>query len=31
MFRDAADAPTHSDLWLNNLLVTPRGEWFLPD
>lgn len=30
-FRDAADAPTHGDLWLNNLLVTPKGEWFLLD
>jgi aminoglycoside phosphotransferase (APT) family kinase protein len=30
-FREPADAPTHGDLWLNNLLVTPRGEWFVLD
>ena len=30
-FREAADAPTHGDLWIENLLVTPRGEWFLLD
>lgn len=30
-FREAADAPTHGDLWLNNLLVTPGGEWFVLD
>jgi hypothetical protein len=30
-FRDAADAPTHGDLWLDNLLVTSEGEWFLLD
>ena len=30
-FREAADAPTHGDLWIENLLVTERGEWFLLD
>lgn len=30
-FREAADAPTHGDLWIENLLVTPGGEWFLLD
>jgi aminoglycoside phosphotransferase (APT) family kinase protein len=30
-FAEAADAPTHSDLWLNNLLVTPAGEWYVLD
>lgn len=30
-FREAADAPTHGDLWIENLLVTPEGEWFLLD
>jgi len=30
-FREAADAPTHGDLWLDNLLVTREGEWFLLD
>lgn len=30
-FAEPADAPTHSDLWLNNLLVTPRGEWYVLD
>lgn len=30
-FREPAEAPTHGDLWLNNLLVTPRGEWFVLD
>jgi aminoglycoside phosphotransferase (APT) family kinase protein len=30
-FGEAADAPTHGDLWLNNLLVTSEGEWFLLD
>jgi aminoglycoside phosphotransferase (APT) family kinase protein len=30
-FREAADAPTHGDLWIENLLVTSRGEWFLLD
>lgn len=29
-FAQAADAPTHGDLWLNNLLVTP-GEWTVLD
>jgi len=30
-FHEPADAPTHGDLWVNNLLVTPCGEWFLLD
>jgi hypothetical protein len=30
-FREPADAPTHGDLWLNNLLVTPAGAWFVLD
>jgi aminoglycoside phosphotransferase (APT) family kinase protein len=30
-FHEAADAPTHGDLWIENLLVTPGGEWFLLD
>jgi aminoglycoside phosphotransferase (APT) family kinase protein len=30
-FREPAEAPTHGDLWLNNLLVTPRGDWFVLD
>jgi streptomycin 6-kinase len=30
-FGEAADAPTHGDLWIENLLVTPGGEWFLLD
>jgi len=30
-FAEPADAPAHSDLWLNNLLVTPRGEWYVLD
>lgn len=30
-FREPAGAPTHGDLWVENLLVTPRGEWFLLD
>jgi len=30
-FREAADAPTHGDLWVENLLVTARGEWFVLD
>jgi hypothetical protein len=30
-FREPADAPTHGDLWLNNLLVTPAGDWFVLD
>ncbi|HEX2079096.1 MAG TPA: hypothetical protein VHG08_15335 [Longimicrobium sp.] len=30
-FAEAADAPTHGDLWLNNLLVTPAGEWHVLD
>jgi aminoglycoside phosphotransferase (APT) family kinase protein len=30
-FREAADAPTHGDLWVENLLVTPGGAWFLLD
>lgn len=30
-FAAPADAPTHGDLWLDNLLVTPRGEWYVLD
>lgn len=30
-FAEAADAPTHGDLWLNNLLVTPAGAWHVLD
>jgi hypothetical protein len=30
-FREPAAAPTHGDLWIENLLVTPGGEWFLLD
>lgn len=30
-FAEPADAPAHCDLWLNNLLVTPRGEWYVLD
>jgi streptomycin 6-kinase len=30
-FAEPADAPTHGDLWLNNLLVTARGEWYVLD
>ncbi|HYR12484.1 MAG TPA: phosphotransferase [Longimicrobium sp.] len=30
-FAQVADAPTHGDLWLNNLLVTPGGEWSVLD
>ncbi|HEU4556455.1 MAG TPA: aminoglycoside phosphotransferase family protein [Longimicrobium sp.] len=30
-FREPADTPMHGDLWLNNLLVTPGGEWFVLD
>ncbi|HEU0298773.1 MAG TPA: phosphotransferase [Longimicrobium sp.] len=30
-FARAADAPTHGDLWLDNLLVTPAGEWYVLD
>lgn len=30
-FAEAADAPTHGDLWLNNLLVTPAGGWHVLD
>jgi len=30
-FREPADAPAHGDLWIENLLVTPEGEWFLLD
>lgn len=30
-FAHAADAPTHGDLWLDNLLVTPDGAWYLLD
>lgn len=30
-FAEPADAPAHGDLWLNNLLVTPRGEWYVLD
>ena len=30
-FREPADAPTHGDLWIENLLVTGAGEWYLLD
>lgn len=30
-FAVPADAPVHRDLWLNNLLVTPAGRWYLLD
>ena len=30
-FAEAADAPTHGDLWLNNLLVSPGGAWYVLD
>ena len=30
-FAEPADAPTHGDLWLNNLLVTPAGDWHVLD
>lgn len=30
-FREPADAPTHGDLWLNNLLVARDGAWHLLD
>jgi hypothetical protein len=30
-FAEPADAPAHGDLWLNNLLVTPGGEWYVLD
>jgi streptomycin 6-kinase len=30
-FAAPADAPAHGDLWLNNLLVTPRREWYVLD
>jgi aminoglycoside phosphotransferase (APT) family kinase protein len=30
-FAEAADAPAHSDLWLNNLLVEPGGGWYVLD
>lgn len=30
-FAEPAEAPAHSDLWLNNLLVTPRGDWYVLD
>ena len=30
-FAEPADAPAHADLWLNNLLVAPGGEWYVLD
>lgn len=30
-FAQAADAPMHGDLWLNNLLVSPDGAWYVLD
>ncbi|HKG91542.1 MAG TPA: phosphotransferase [Gemmatimonadaceae bacterium] len=30
-FQEPADSPTHGDLWSNNLLLTPAGEWFVLD
>jgi aminoglycoside phosphotransferase (APT) family kinase protein len=30
-FARPPDAPTHGDLWLNNLLVAPDGDWYLLD
>jgi aminoglycoside phosphotransferase (APT) family kinase protein len=30
-FADEANAPTHGDLWLNNLLVAAAGEWYVLD
>ena len=30
-FQEPASSATHRDLWLNNLLVTPNGSWYLLD
>jgi fructosamine-3-kinase len=30
-FQEPAEAPTHGDLWPNNVLVTPAAAWYLLD
>jgi hypothetical protein len=30
-FQEPAESPIHGDLWPNNLLVTPEGDWYLLD
>jgi Ser/Thr protein kinase RdoA (MazF antagonist) len=30
-FQDPALAPVHGDLWLDNILVSPEGAWYLLD